>query len=109
VVLDGGEGRACQTKGSRARDPHSIRPANLSYYAIRVTFYATHMTRPKSSAPNFEETLIVAIKQRGTAEAGIGDVIERIDSKIKCSPFLITEVAPEGEIVKESDILITTS
>jgi hypothetical protein len=67
------------------------------------------MTRPKSSAPNFEETLIVAIKQRGTAEAGIGDVIERIDSKIKCSPFLITEVAPEGEIVKESDILITTS
>jgi hypothetical protein len=53
--------------------------------------------------------LIVAIKQGGTTEAAISDVIERIDSMIKCSPFLVTEVAPEGEIVKESDILITTS
>jgi hypothetical protein len=36
-------------------------------------------------------------------------VLERIDSITKCSPFLITEVAPKGKIVKESDILITTS
>jgi len=53
--------------------------------------------------------LIVAIKQGGTAEAAISDVIEKIDNMIKWSPFLITEVALKGEIVKESDILIITS
>jgi hypothetical protein len=36
-------------------------------------------------------------------------MLERIDSMIRCSLFLVAEVAPEGEIVKESDILITTS
>jgi hypothetical protein len=60
------------------------------------------------STPNLEETLIVVIKQGGTAEAAISAVLKRIDSMIKCSPFLITKVAPKGEIVKESDILITT-
>jgi hypothetical protein len=43
------------------------------------------------SAPNFEETLIVAIKQGGTAEAAISDVIETIDSTINYSLFLIAK------------------
>jgi hypothetical protein len=49
------------------------------------------------------------IKQGGTAAAAIRVVLERIDSMIKCSPFLIAKVAPKGEIVKESNILITAS
>jgi hypothetical protein len=53
--------------------------------------------------------LIVAIKQGGIAEAAISDVIERIDNIIKCSLFLVAKGAPSGEIVQESDILITTS
>jgi hypothetical protein len=49
------------------------------------------------------------IKQEETAKAAISAVLERIDSMIKCSPFLITEVAPRGEIFKASDILITNT
>jgi hypothetical protein len=36
-------------------------------------------------------------------------VLEKIDNMIKHSPFLAAEVAPKGEIVKENNILITTS
>ena len=61
------------------------------------------------SAPNFKETLIVAIKQGGIAKAAISAVLKRIDSIVKYNPFLIVEVAPKGEIVKEGDILIITS
>jgi hypothetical protein len=61
------------------------------------------------SALNFEETLTVAIKQGGTAQAAIGDVIETIDSITNHSLFLITKWFPEGELIKESNILITTS
>ena len=61
------------------------------------------------SAPNFKETLIVAIKQGGIAKAAISAVLKRIDSIVKYSPFLIVEVALKGEIVKEGDILIITS
>jgi hypothetical protein len=43
------------------------------------------------SAPNFEKTLIVAIKQGGTAEAAIGGVIEMIDSIINRTLFLVTK------------------
>jgi hypothetical protein len=49
------------------------------------------------------------IKQGETAEAAFRAVLKRIDSMIRYSSFLITEVAPKGKIVKESDILITTS
>jgi hypothetical protein len=55
-----------------------------------------------------EKTLIVAIKQGGTAEAAIGGVIETIDSIINCTHFLVAKWSPWGEIVKESNILITT-
>ena len=44
----------------------------------------------------------------GTAEAAISTVLEKIDSMIKHSPFLTAEVAPKGEIVKESNILSIT-
>jgi hypothetical protein len=53
--------------------------------------------------------LIVAIKQGGTAEAAISAVLKKIDSMIKYSPFLAAKVAPKGELVKESDLLSTTS
>jgi hypothetical protein len=55
-----------------------------------------------------EKTLIVAIKQGGTAEAAIGGVIETIDSIINRTHFLVAKWSPWGEIVKESNILITT-
>jgi hypothetical protein len=62
---------------------------------------------PKCS--EFEETLMVAIKQGGTAEAAISTVLEKINSIIKYSPFPAAKVAPKGEIAKESDLLSTTS
>jgi hypothetical protein len=46
------------------------------------------------STPNFEETLVVAIKQGGTAEAAIGGVIETIDSMTNHSLFLIAKWSP---------------
>jgi hypothetical protein len=63
---------------------------------------------PFPSAPNFEKTLIVAIKQGVTAEAAISGVIETIDNIINHSFFLVAKVSPQGEMVKESNILITT-
>jgi hypothetical protein len=46
----------------------------------------------------------------GTAKAAISAVLpERIHSMIGCSLFLIAEVAPTGERVKECVILIRTS
>jgi hypothetical protein len=50
------------------------------------------------SGPNFEETPMVAIKQRGTAEAAMSGIIETIDSMI----LLLTSLLRE-----KSDILIT--
>jgi hypothetical protein len=46
------------------------------------------------SAPNFEKTLIVAIKQGGTAKAAIGGVIETIDIMVNYSLFLMLEWPP---------------
>jgi hypothetical protein len=51
------------------------------------------------SAPNFENTLIVAIKQRGTAEAVIGGVIKTIDSIINHSLFSITKLVCGNQVV----------
>jgi hypothetical protein len=51
---------------------------------------------------------MVAIKQGGTAEAAISSVIETIDNIINHSLFLVVKRSPQGEMVKESDILITT-
>jgi hypothetical protein len=51
---------------------------------------------------------MVAIKQGGTAEAAISGVIETINSMINRSLFLIAKGSPQGEMVKESNILITT-
>jgi hypothetical protein len=50
--------------------------------------------KPFLSAPNFEETLIVAIKQGGTAEAVISSMIETTDSMINYSLFLIAKWSP---------------
>ena len=57
------------------------------------------------SAPNFENTLTVAIKQGGTAEAVISGVIETVDGTINYSLFFITKWSPQGEIVKESNYI----
>jgi hypothetical protein len=46
------------------------------------------------SAPNLENTLIVAIKQGGTAEAVIDGVIETIDSTISHGLFFIAKWSP---------------
>ena len=46
------------------------------------------------SAPNFEETLMVAIKQGGTAEVAISGVIETIDSMINTILFLVVDWSP---------------
>jgi len=46
------------------------------------------------SAPNFEETLMVAIKQGGIAKAAISGVIKTIDSIINCSLFLVAIGSP---------------
>jgi hypothetical protein len=43
------------------------------------------------STPNFEETLIVAIKQGGTAEAALSGIIETINSMINHSLFPIAK------------------
>jgi hypothetical protein len=51
---------------------------------------------------------MVAIKQGGIAEAAISGMIETIDSIINRSLFLIVTGSPQGEIVKESNTLITT-
>jgi hypothetical protein len=59
------------------------------------------------SALNFEETLKVAIKQGGKAEAATSGVIKTIDNMINLSLFLVAEGFSQGEMVKESDILIT--
>jgi hypothetical protein len=52
---------------------------------------------------------MVAIKQGGTAKAAIGSVIKTIDSIINHSLFSIAKWSPYGKIVKESNILVTTS
>jgi hypothetical protein len=46
------------------------------------------------SAPNFEETLMVVIKQGGTAQAAIGGVIAKFDSMTNLSLFLIAKWSP---------------
>ena len=43
------------------------------------------------NAPNFEETLIVALKRGGITELAIGGVIETIDSMTNHSLFLISK------------------
>jgi hypothetical protein len=55
-----------------------------------------------------EEILIIAIKQGGTIEAAINSVIRTIDNMINRSFFLVAKGSPQGEMVKESDILIIT-
>jgi hypothetical protein len=45
-------------------------------------------------APNFEEILMVAIKQGGTTEAAISGVNETIDSMINYCLFLIAKWSP---------------
>lgn len=52
---------------------------------------------------------MVVIKQGGTAETAISGVNETIDSITNHSFFLIAKWSPEGEIVKESNKLTTTS
>jgi hypothetical protein len=47
---------------------------------------------PKCS--EFEETLMVAIKQGGTVEAAIPNVIETIDSMISRNLFLAADWSP---------------
>jgi hypothetical protein len=51
---------------------------------------------------------MVAIKQGGIAEAAISGVIETINSTMNLTLFLVTKWSPQGEMIKESDILIIT-
>ena len=56
--------------------------------------YITLLQDRSLSAPNFENTLIIAIKQGGTAEAVIGGVIKTIDSIIDYNLFFIAKQSP---------------
>jgi hypothetical protein len=49
---------------------------------------------PFLSAPNFEETLMVVIKHRGSAETAISGVIKTIDSIANHSYFLLAKWSP---------------
>jgi len=49
----------------------------------------------------------VAIKQGELSKAAIGGVIKTINSIISCSLFLGAKDGPQGEMIKESDILAT--
>ncbi len=53
------------------------------------------------SAPNFEKTLTVAIKQEGTVEAAIGGVIETIDSIINRTLFLLLSGLLREKLLKK--------
>jgi hypothetical protein len=48
------------------------------------------------------------VKQGGTAKAATSGVIEMIDSMINYTLFLIASWSSQGEIVKESNVLMTT-
>jgi hypothetical protein len=52
---------------------------------------------------------MVVIKHGGTAETAISSVIKTINSTTNHSCFLSAKWSPEGEIVKESNILSTNS
>ncbi len=52
---------------------------------------------------------MVAMKEGGKAKATISSVIKTIDNTINRSLFLVAKGSPQGEIVKESDVLIITS
>jgi hypothetical protein len=64
--------------------PHTGETPGLHYFPLLSVFkiwsHILLIWNLALSAPNFEETLMVAIKQGGTAEAAIGGVIETIDS-----------------------------
>ncbi len=60
------------------------------------------------NTPIIKNTSIVAIKQGGTDKGVISDVIETVNSIVNYSLFLLAKGSPQGEMVKESDILIIT-
>ncbi len=65
----------------------------LSEYLQNLEPYS-FVIEPFPKCSEFEETLMVAIKQGGTAEAAIGGVIETIDSMTNRSLFLIAKWSP---------------
>ncbi len=60
------------------------------------------------NAPISENTSTVAIKQGGPDEGIIDGVIETVDSMVNHSLFVLAKGSPQEEMVKESDISITT-
>jgi hypothetical protein len=58
------------------------------------------------NAPIIENTSTVAIKQGGPDEGVNSGVVETVDNMVNHSLFLLTKVSPQGEMVKESGILI---
>ena len=62
-----------------------------SLSAFKIWSHIISLEDLSLSAPNFGKTVIVAIKQGGTAEAAIGGVIETIDSMINHDHFLVAE------------------
>jgi hypothetical protein len=56
---------------------------------------------PQPSAPNFEETPIVAIEQAGAAEVAIDGINETIDGMTNTAVVLIADWFPGGEMAVE--------
>jgi hypothetical protein len=75
-----------------------------SLSVFKIWSYVFSLEDLSLSAPNFEKTLKVAIKQGGTAKAAISGVIETIDSIFNHTLFFVTKWSSKGQIVEESKI-----
>jgi hypothetical protein len=62
-----------------------------SLSVVKIWIYVSLLENLSLRAPNSEFTLIVAIKQGGTAEAVISGVIEMVDSTVNYSLFFIAK------------------
>ena len=69
------------------RNSRTIPPSSLSIFKSYSHILSLWDLFP--SAPNVKETLIVVIKQGGTAEAAISNVIKTINSIISTILFLV--------------------
>jgi hypothetical protein len=71
------------------RVPYRVQPVTLNVFKNGdVLFCEKNISL---SAPNFEKTLLVVIKQGGIAKAAIDGVINIIDSIINFTLFLVTK------------------
>jgi hypothetical protein len=73
--------------------PHTRVTPGLHYFSslsvFKILKLYSFVIEPSPSTPNFEETLIVAIKQGVAAKAAISSGIKTIDSIINYSLFLL--------------------